>query len=429
MDKIRVTGGRPLHGRIDIGGAKNAALPLMAAALLTAEKLTLSNLPHLADIATMAHLLSHLGVHVSMDGSAPAEGHQGRVIGLDAAGVKDIVAPYDIVRRMRASVVVLGPLLARFGRAKVSLPGGCAIGTRPIDIHLKALEAMGAQITLDEGYVLAEAPKGLQGAEITFPKVSVGATENLLMAASLANGKTILHNSAREPEVSDLAECLVAMGAKIEGIGSSTLTIHGQKKLHGAHYKIIADRIEAGTYAVAALMTNGELEIAGISPSILGVTLDALRSSGAHIEERTESIIVSRKDKHIHPMELITDPYPGFATDMQAQMMALATIAEGTSHITETIFENRFMHVPELLRMGADITIDGHTSIVHGVPKLKSAEVMATDLRASVSLVLAALVAEGTTTLNRVYHIDRGYERVEEKLKAVGALIERVRAN
>lgn len=429
MDQIKVTGGRALNGRIDIGGAKNAALPLMAACLLTEEKFTLTNLPHLADIATMAHLLSYLNVHVSMDGAATAQGHQGRVMELNASGVKETLAPYDIVRRMRASVVVLGPLLARFGHAKVSLPGGCAIGTRPIDLHLKALEAMGAEITLDEGYVIAKAPKGLQGAEITFPKVSVGATENILMAASLANGTTVLHNAAREPEVSDLAECLVSMGAKIEGIGESTVTIHGQPKLHGTRYKIIADRIEAGTYAVAALMTNGKLEISGINPSILGVTLDALRVSGANIEEREDSLIVSRASNIIHPMELVTDPFPGFATDMQAQMMALATIAQGTSHISETIFENRFMHVPELMRMGAHITIDGNAATIHGVTKLKCAEVMATDLRASVSLVLAALVAEGTSTLNRVYHIDRGYERVEDKLKAVGAQIERVRGN
>lgn len=428
MDQIKVTGGRPLFGRIEIGGAKNAALPLMAACLLTEEKFTLTNLPHLADIATMAHLLSYLNVHVSMDGAAAAQGHQGRVMELDASGVKETLAPYDIVRRMRASVVVLGPLLARFGHAKVSLPGGCAIGTRPIDLHLKALEAMGAEITLDEGYVIAKAPKSLQGAEITFPKVSVGATENILMAAALANGTTVLHNAAREPEVTDLAECLVAMGAKIEGIGESTITIHGQAKLHGVRYKIIADRIEAGTYAVAALMTNGKLEIAGINPKILGVTLDALRVSGAIIEERADSLIVSRGGNIIHPMELVTDPFPGFATDMQAQMMALATIASGTSYISETIFENRFMHVPELMRMGANITVDGNTATIHGVSKLKSAEVMATDLRASVSLVLAALVAEGTSTLNRVYHIDRGYERVEDKLKAVGAQIERVRS-
>jgi UDP-N-acetylglucosamine 1-carboxyvinyltransferase len=429
MDRIKVTGGRPLKGRIEIGGAKNAALPLMAACLLTEEKFTLTNLPHLADIATMAHLLSYLNVHVSMDGASAAQGHQGRVMELDASSVKETLAPYDIVRRMRASVVVLGPLLARFGHAKVSLPGGCAIGTRPIDLHLKALEAMGAEITLDEGYVIAKASKGLQGAEMTFPKVSVGATENILMAAALANGTTVMHNAAREPEVTDLAECLVAMGAKIEGIGESTITIHGQPKLHGVRYKIIADRIEAGTYAVAALMTNGKLEIAGINPSILGVTLDALRVSGAIIEERADSLIVSCGSNIIHPMELVTDPFPGFATDMQAQMMALATIADGTSHISETIFENRFMHVPELMRMGANITVDGNTATIHGVSKLKSAEVMATDLRASVSLVLAALVAEGTSTLNRVYHIDRGYERVEDKLKAVGAQIERVRGN
>ena len=429
MDRIRITGGVPLNGRIDIGGAKNAALPLMAACLLTADKVTLSNLPHLADISTMANLLVHLGVSFSIDGCAEAGGHIGRVLVLDAGKVQNTVAPYEIVRKMRASVVVLGPLLARFGKAKVSLPGGCAIGTRPIDLHLKALEAMGTQITIEEGYVLAEAPKGLQGADITFPKVSVGATENLLMAAALANGTTILRNAAREPEVSDLAECLVSMGAKIEGIGSDTLTIHGQKRLHGTDYRIIADRIEAGTYAVAAVMTGGKLELSGIRPDIMTSTFDALKIAGAAIEEYPDHIIVSRATPNIRPFDLVTDPYPGFATDMQAQMMALATIADGTSHISETIFENRFMHVPEMLRMSAQITIDGHMAIIHGVPKLKSAEVMATDLRASVSLVLAALTAEGTSTLNRVYHIDRGYERVEEKLQAVGAQIERIRGS
>lgn len=427
MDKIRITGGRTLNGRIEIGGAKNAALPLMAACLLTKEKVTFTNLPHLADISTMANLLVHLGVELSIDGCAPAGGHFGRVLVLDAGKVENTTAPYEIVRKMRASVVVLGPLLARFGVAKVSLPGGCAIGTRPIDLHLKALEQLGAEIELEEGYVLAKAPKGLKGAEITFPKVSVGATENILMAATLAKGTTVLHNAAQEPEVSDLAHCLIAMGAKIEGIDTPTLTIHGVKALHGAEHRVVADRIEAGTYAVAALMTNGKLELHNIEPEIMGATLDALKAAGAGISTTKDTITVWRESKNIQPLHLVTDPYPGFATDMQAQMMALMTVADGTSTISETIFENRFMHVPEMMRLGADISIDGHTATVRGVKKLKSAEVMATDLRASVSLVLAAMVAEGTSTLGRVYHIDRGYERVEEKLNAVGAHIERLR--
>lgn len=426
MDKIRIIGGKRLNGKIEIGGAKNAALPLMAACLLTDQPVTFTNLPHLADISTMANLLTHMGVTLSIDGCAAEGGHFGRVITLSASKVEP-VAPYDIVRKMRASVVVLGPLLARFGHAKVSLPGGCAIGTRPVDLHLKALEELGAVIALEEGYIVATAPNGLKGADIIFPKVSVGATENLLMAASLAKGTTVLHNAAREPEVSDLAHCLVAMGAKIEGIGESTVTIHGVPKLSGTQYKIIADRIEAGTYAVAAMLTNGKLELHGIDASIMGATLDVLKQAGAGIEEKPDSITVWLEAEHILPIDVETDPYPGFATDMQAQIMALALMAEGTSHISETIFENRFMHVPELQRLGADISIDGHTATVRGVKHLRGAEVMATDLRASVSLVLAALAAEGASTLSRVYHIDRGYERVEEKLKIVGADIERIR--
>jgi UDP-N-acetylglucosamine 1-carboxyvinyltransferase len=420
MDKIFIEGGVPLKGEIRISGAKNAALPLMTCCLLTDETLRLSNLPHLMDISTMVNLLASHGVDFKLDGIASDSGHVGEVVLLNAANITNFEASYDIVRKMRASVLVLGPLLARFGQARVSLPGGCAIGTRPIDLHLDALEKMGAIIELEGGYINAHT-KGLKGADITFDKVSVGATENLLMAATLAEGTTILRNAAREPEIGDLVNCLLKMGAEIEGIGTSTLTIKGKKSLRGADYSVIPDRIEAGTYMVAAAMTDGDLLLKGVSTNILGSVIEKLNEAGVSVAETPEGLRVRRKGKSIKSVNITTEPYPGFPTDMQAQFMTLMTIADGESIINENIFENRFMHVAELHRLGADIKIDGHTAIVHGVSSLKGAQVMATDLRASVSLVLAALVAEGQTTLGRVYHIDRGYERVEEKLSRVGA--------
>ncbi len=428
MDKIRIRGGTPLRGTIQIGGAKNAALPLMAASLLTDETLTLANLPHLADIATLANLLTQLGVAVSMDGAAPNGGHAGRVLSLTARKIASTTAPYELVRKMRASILVLGPLVAREGRARVSLPGGCAIGTRPVDLHLKGLQQLGADIELKEGYVEARAPKGgLVGAEIVFPSVSVGATENLLMAASLASGETVLANAAREPEVSDLARCLVAMGADIEGGGTDTIRVRGAARLHGAAHTIVPDRIETGTYAMAAAATGGDIELVGARLDLLNAAFDALRSAGVAVTATANGIRVQRTNAPLAGTDVMTEPYPGFPTDLQAQMMALLSVAEGASMITETIFENRFMHVPELRRMGANINLHGASAMVRGVPKLTGAPVMATDLRASVSLVIAGLAAEGETVVNRVYHLDRGYERLEEKLAACGADIERVR--
>ena len=428
MDKIRIRGGTPLRGTIQIGGAKNAALPLMAASLLTDETLTLANLPQLADIATLASLLTQLGVAVSMDGAAPNGGHAARVLSLTARKIASTTAPYDLVRKMRASILVLGPLVAREGRARVSLPGGCAIGTRPVDLHLKGLQQLGADIELKEGYVEARAPKGgLVGAEIVFPSVSLGATENLLMAASLASGETVLANAAREPEVSDLARCLVAMGADIEGIGTDTIRVRGVTRLHGAAHTIVADRIETGTYAMAAAATGGDIELVGARLDLSNAAFDALRSAGVAVTATDNGLRVQRTNAPLAGTDVMTEPYPGFPTDLQAQMMALLSVAEGASMITETIFENRFMHVPELRRMGANINLHGASAMVRGVPKLTGAPVMATDLRASVSLVIAGLAAEGETVVNRVYHLDRGYERLEEKLAACGADIERVR--
>ena len=426
MDKIRIRGGKPLNGTIQIGGAKNAALPLMAASLLTSETLCLSNLPHLADITTMVHLLSELGVEVSMNGDAPNGGNIGRVFGLNGYEPADKTAPYDLVRRMRASVLVLGPLLARWGEAKVSLPGGCAIGTRPVDLHLKGFEALGAEIELEEGYIRAVAPNGLKGAHVLFPSVSVGATENILMAATLAEGVTTIANAAREPEIADLAFCLQAMGAEIDGIGTDTLTVTGKPNLHTADYQVIPDRIETATYAVAAAITGGDITLKGTRLELIDAVADVLVKAGAEISEVEDGIRVTNTSGRIKGVDVMTEPYPGFPTDMQAQMMALLAVSEGASMITETIFENRFMHVPELCRMGADINVHGSSAIVRGVEKLSGAELMATDLRASVSLVLAALAAEGETIVNRVYHLDRGYERVEEKLAACGADIERL---
>ena len=414
MDRIRIRGGRPLSGDIPIGGAKNAALPLMAAGLLTEDRLELSNVPALADIETMAALLSQHGIAVEPEG---------RVLRLGGR-ITDTEAPYDIVRKMRASVLVLGPLLARVGEARVSLPGGCAIGTRPVDLHLKGLEQMGAEIRLDAGYINASARGRLHGATIVFPFVSVGATENLLMAACLADGRTVLANAAREPEIADLALCLRAMGARIEGIGTDRLTIEGVDRLHGARHAIVPDRIETGTYACAAAITGGSVRLLGARLEHLGAVARSLRDAGVEIIEEPAGLLVRRLNG-LHGVDAMTEPYPGFPTDMQAQFMVLMSVAEGAAMITETIFENRFMHVPELNRMGARINVHGASAIVRGVPALSGAPVMATDLRASVSLVLAGLAARGETVVNRVYHLDRGYEAVERKLAACGADVAR----
>ncbi len=416
MDRIRIVGGRPLKGTIPISGAKNAALPLMAACLLTDKPLTLTNLPALADIKTLTSLLEQHGAKITQGD---------HTITMHAAEIPNTVAPYDIVRRMRASVLVLGPLLARFGNAVVSMPGGCAIGTRPIDLHLGALEKMGAKIHIGRGYIHAEAPKGLKGAHIKFDKVSVGATENVLMAAALAKGETVMENAAREPEVSDLAKCLVAMGAKIEGIGTDRLVVKGVPRLEGATHKVVADRIEAGTYAMAAAMTHGDITLEGADAGHLASLSEVLRKTGSEVEETAAGLRI-KANGAISGADVMTEPFPGFPTDLQAQYMALMSVSDGAAMITETIFENRYMHVPELARMGANITIHGSSALVRGVEKLFGAEVMATDLRASSSLVLAGLVAEGETIINRIYHLDRGYENLEKKLAACGAEIERL---
>jgi UDP-N-acetylglucosamine 1-carboxyvinyltransferase len=418
MDKIRIRGGRPLSGEITIGGAKNASLPLMVAGLLTDERLVLTNVPQLDDIRTMSALLAQHGVAVDKPTN------DGRVLSIGGA-ITNTEAPYDIVRKMRASILVLGPLVARTGQARVSLPGGCAIGTRPVDLHLKGLEQMGATILLDGGYVNASAPKGLRGATIVLPFPSVGATENLLMAACLADGETVIANAAREPEIIDLADCLVAMGAEIQGIGGDRLTIQGRSSLHGATHAIIADRIETGTYACAAAITGGQVHLRGGRLDHLGAVAHALHEAGVEMTEQGGGLTVRRLNG-LHGTDAMTEPYPGFPTDMQAQFMALMSVADGASMLTETIFENRFMHVPELARMGARINVHGASAIVRGVPGLSGAPVMATDLRASVSLVLAGLAAKGETMVNRVYHLDRGYEAVERKLAACGADIERL---
>lgn len=424
MDRIVIRGGIPLQGRIRVAGAKNAALPLMAASLLTDQPLTLTNIPSLADIDGLTNLLVQHGVTVTLRGAGTtASLGQGRAVTYSAETITSTTAPYDLVRKMRASVLVLGPLLARCGEAKVSLPGGCAIGTRPVDLHLKGLQALGAEIELEQGYVVAKAPNGLEGGEVVFPAVSVGATENLMMAATLAKGETHLVNVAREPEVVDLAECLVSMGAKIDGIGTDRLVIDGVDTLNGTTHEIVSDRIETGTYMMAAAATRGDVELIGARASILGSVIEHLQDSGVIVEETDEGLRVAAEQ--LVGIDVMTEPYPGFPTDLQAQMMAMLATAEGASMVTETIFENRFMHVPELMRMGANINLHGRSAMVRGVPRLNGAEVMATDLRASVSLVIAGLAAQGETTVNRVYHLDRGYERVEEKLVACGANIER----
>ena len=424
MDKIIIEGGKRLSGTLPISGAKNSALTLLPCALLTDEPLTLRNLPRLADIDGFQHLLNQFGVSTTIAGSRPED--FGRVMTLAATRITSTVAPYELVRKMRASILVLGPMLARMGEATVSLPGGCAIGNRPIDLHLKALEAFGAKIELAAGYVRAHAPDGgLPGGRYAFPVVSVGATENAVMAAVLASGKSTLHNAAREPEIVDLCRMLVAMGAEIEGIGTSDLTIHGVPRLHGATYRVMSDRIEAGSYACAAAITGGEVTLQHAVIEEMEATVQALRDAGVHVEPRPGGLHIAANGK-LRPITLSTAPYPGFATDMQAQLMALLCRAEGASVLTETIFENRYMHVPELNRMGAHIETKGRTAIVHGVPRMTGAEVMATDLRASMSLVIAGLAAEGQTQVHRLYHLDRGYERLEEKLALIGAQVERV---
>ena len=426
MDRIHIRGGNRLTGTIPISGAKNAALPLMAASLLTQGTLRLSNLPNLVDISTMANLLSQHGVSLEMNGDATG-GHTGRVFSLSAETITNTVTPYDLVRTMRASILVLGPLLAREGKAQVSLPGGCAIGTRPVDLHLRGLEQLGAEIELEEGYIRACVKGRLKGAHIVMPIVSVGATENLLMAACLAEGTTIISNAAREPEVSDLANCLVAMGAKIGGIGSDTLTITGATSLKGASHEVVSDRIETGTYAMAAAITGGDITLTAGRLDLIESTAETLIRAGVDITPIDGGLRVCHKGDRIEEVDVMTEPFPGFPTDLQAQIMALVACTKGASMITETIFENRFMHVPELCRMGANIHVHGASAIIRGVEGLTGAQVMATDLRASVSLVLAGLAAEGETVIDRVYHLDRGYERLEEKLAACGADISRVR--
>jgi UDP-N-acetylglucosamine 1-carboxyvinyltransferase len=427
MDRIRIRGGRELSGEIVISGAKNAALPLMIASLLTEETLTLLNVPRLNDVNLLLRILRNQGADTTLEGKRPGhDGPSGDTVHITVKEVADTTAPYELVSRMRASFWVLGPLVARCGEARVSLPGGCAIGTRPVDLHLMALERLGATIELDRGYVNAKAPRGLKGARIAFPKVSVGATHNTLMAATLAHGETVLENAAREPEVADLAACLVRMGAQIEGIGSSTLVVQGVPRLHGAQHTVLPDRIEAGTYAMAAAMAGGDVTLVGAPPDLLSSFLDTLCNAGVEANASNRGIRIRRNGRALKPVSVETQPYPGFPTDLQAQLMALMTRAEGVSSIRETIFENRFMHVQELTRLGAEISLNGDTATVRGVKRLRGAEVMATDLRASVSLVIAGLAAEGESILHRVYHLDRGFEALETKLAACGADIERL---
>ncbi|MES0131443.1 UDP-N-acetylglucosamine 1-carboxyvinyltransferase [Mesorhizobium sp. M0029] len=430
MDRIRIVGGNKLAGSIPISGAKNAALPLMIASLLTDDTLTLENVPHLADVEQLIRILGNHGVDYSVNGRREKqnEGYS-RTINFSARNIVDTTAPYELVSKMRASFWVIGPLLARMGEAKVSLPGGCAIGTRPVDLFLEGLQALGADIDVDTGYVLAKTRNGrLVGNRYVFPKVSVGATHVLMMAAALAKGETVLENAACEPEIVNLAECLNAMGAKISGAGTPVITIDGVESLSGARVRVIPDRIETGTYAMAVAMTGGDVVLEGARPELLQTALDVIAQTGTEITPTNSGIRVRRNGAGISPVDVMTAPFPAFPTDLQAQFMGLMTMAKGKSRITETIFENRFMHVQELARLGAHITLSGQTAIVDGVSKLKGAPVMATDLRASVSLVIAGLAAEGETTVNRVYHLDRGFERLEEKLSNCGAVIERISA-
>ena len=427
MDRIKVIGGNKLNGIIPISGAKNAALPLMIASLLTDDTLTLENVPHLADVEQLIRILGNHGVDISVNGRRERQGESyARTVHFTARNIVDTTAPYELVSKMRASFWVIGPLLARMGEARVSLPGGCAIGTRPVDLFLDGLAALGVELDIEAGYVNARAPKGLQGGHYRFPKVSVGATHVLMMAATLANGTTEIDNAAREPEVADLARCLNAMGARISGAGTSKIVIEGVTSLSGARHRVLPDRIETGTYAMAVAMTGGDVVLENTSADLLRTALTALEQTGAEITPTNSGIRVRRNGSGIEPVDISTDPFPGFPTDLQAQFMGLMTRAKGQSRITETIFENRFMHVQELARLGARISLSGQTATVDGVARLKGAPVMATDLRASVSLVIAGLAAEGETIVNRVYHLDRGFERLEEKLTQCGGLVERI---
>ena len=429
MDRIRIVGGQRLNGAIPISGAKNATLPLMIASLLTEDTLILENVPRLADVIQLQRILGNHGVDVMIAGKRQGDDpNLGRTIHISAKHIVDTTAPYELVSKMRASFWVVAPLLARMGEAKVSMPGGCAIGTRPVDLLIMALEKLGAEIEIEGGYVIARAKKGLRGGEFAFPKVTVGGTHTALMAASLANGTTVIDNAAREPEIVDVADCLNKMGAKVSGAGTSRIVIEGVPSLHGARHAVLPDRIETGTYAMAVAMTGGDVLLQNARPELLQSALDILAQTGTSVTPTNEGIRIARKGGALEPVEVITAPFPGFPTDLQAQLMALMTRASGTSHITETIFENRFMHVQELARLGAQIQLDGDTATVEGVERLKGAPVMATDLRASVSLVIAALAAEGETMVNRVYHLDRGFERLEEKLVRCGAAIERISA-
>ena len=429
MDRIRIIGGQRLNGSIPISGAKNATLPLMIAALLTDETLILENVPRLADVIQLQRILGNHGVDITIAGKRPGDDpNSGRTLHISAKHIVDTTAPYELVSKMRASFWVVAPLLARMGEAKVSLPGGCAIGTRPVDFLIMALENLGAEIEIEAGYVVARAKNGLRGAEIKFPKVTVGGTHTALMAAVLAKGTTVIENAAREPEIGDVADCLNKMGANVTGAGTSTIVVEGVGKLHGARHSVLPDRIETGTYAMAVAMTGGDVLLQNARPELLQSALDTLTQAGVTVTPTNEGIRIARNGAGLNAVDVTTEPFPGFPTDLQAQLMALMTKAKGTSRITETIFENRFMHVQELARLGARIHLDGETATIEGVAKLKGAPVMATDLRASVSLVIAGLAAEGETMVNRVYHLDRGFERVEDKLAACGAAIERISA-
>jgi UDP-N-acetylglucosamine 1-carboxyvinyltransferase len=427
MDRIRITGGRPLKGSIAISGAKNATLPLMIASLLTEETLILDNVPRLADVAQLQRILGNHGVDVLVNGKRPGHTeYQGQTLHISAANIVDTTAPYELVSKMRASFWVIAPLVARMGEARVSMPGGCSIGTRPVDLLIMALERLGAYIDIDGGYVVARAKRGLRGAEVVFPKVTVGGTHTAIMAAALADGTSVIENAAREPEIRDLADCLNKMGAKITGAGTSRVIVEGVPRLSGTRHSVLPDRIETGTYAMAVAMAGGDVLLEGGRPELLQAALDVLTEAGVDVSTTNAGIRVARNGAGLSPVEVTTDPFPGFPTDLQAQLMALMTRARGTSRITETIFENRFMHVQELVRFGAHIHLDGETATIEGVDKLKGAPVMATDLRASVSLVIAALAAEGETVVNRVYHLDRGFERLEDKLAGCGADIARI---
>jgi UDP-N-acetylglucosamine 1-carboxyvinyltransferase len=427
MDRIRITGGRPLTGTIPISGAKNATLPLMIASLLTEDTLILDNVPRLADVAQLQRILGNHGVDVMVNGKRPGDSeYQGQTLHISAARIVDTTAPYELVSKMRASFWVIAPLVARMGEARVSMPGGCAIGTRPVDLLIMALEQLGADIDIDGGYVIARAKSGLRGGEVVFPKVTVGGTHTAMMAAALANGTSVIENAAREPEIRDVADCLNKMGAKITGAGTARIVIEGVPQLSGARHSVLPDRIETGTYAMAVAMAGGDVLLEGARPELLQAALDILTEAGVEVSTTNAGIRIARNGAGLSPVEVATDPFPGFPTDLQAQLMALMTRARGTSRITETIFENRFMHVQELARFGARIHLDGETATIEGVDKLKGAPVMATDLRASVSLVIAALAAEGETIVNRVYHLDRGFERLEDKLARCGADIARI---